>query len=91
MSPFAEELAQVVLEEHVPVVTTGAGSPGKFIDKWKEAGIRVVPVVASVAYAKRMESLVQTQWWRKVQKQEGTSANHDDGAGSADNRRGSIR
>ncbi len=57
MSPFAEELAQVVLEEHVPVVTTGAGSPGKFIDKWKEAGIRVVPVVASVAYAKRMESL----------------------------------
>jgi enoyl-[acyl-carrier protein] reductase II len=57
MSPFAEELAQVVLEEHVPVVTTGAGSHGKFIDKWKEAGIRVVPVVASVAYAKRMESL----------------------------------
>lgn len=57
MSPFAEELAQVVLEERVPVVTTGAGSPGKYIDKWKEAGIRVVPVVASVAYAKRMESL----------------------------------
>jgi len=57
MSPFAEELAQVVLEERVPVVTTGAGSPGKFIEKWKEAGIRVVPVVASVAYAKRMESL----------------------------------
>ena len=57
MSPFAAELAQVILEEKVDVVTTGAGSPGKFIDGWKAAGIVVIPVVASVAYAKRMENL----------------------------------
>lgn len=57
MSPFAAELAQVVIEEKVDVVTTGAGSPGKFIDGWKAAGIVVIPVVASVAYAKRMENL----------------------------------
>ncbi len=57
MSPFAADLAQVVIEEKVDVVTTGAGSPGKFIDGWKAAGIVVIPVVASVAYAKRMENL----------------------------------
>ncbi|MDD3503203.1 MAG: enoyl-[acyl-carrier-protein] reductase FabK [Eubacteriales bacterium] len=57
MSPFAADLAQVVIEEGVDVVTTGAGSPGKFMDAWKQAGITVVPVVASVAYAKRMENL----------------------------------
>lgn len=57
MSPFAEDLAQVVIDEKVAVVTTGAGSPGKYIDSWKKAGIVVIPVVASVAYAKRMESL----------------------------------
>lgn len=57
MSPFAADLAQVVIEEKVDVVTTGAGSPGKFIDGWKDAGIVVIPVVASVAYAKRMENL----------------------------------
>jgi enoyl-[acyl-carrier protein] reductase II len=57
MSPFAADLAQVVIEEQVPVVTTGAGSPGKWIEPWKKAGITVIPVVASVAYARRMESL----------------------------------
>ncbi len=57
MSPFAADLAQVVIEEKVAVVTTGAGSPGKFIDDWKAAGIVVIPVVASVAYARRMENL----------------------------------
>lgn len=57
MSPFAADLAQVVIEEKVDVVTTGAGSPGKFIEGWKAAGIVVIPVVASVAYAKRMENL----------------------------------
>ncbi len=51
----AAEVAQVVIEEKVPVVTTGAGNPGKFITMWKEAGIRVIPVVASVAMAKMME------------------------------------
>ncbi len=57
MNPEAEALAEVVREERVAVVTTGAGSPGKFIQGWKDAGIRVIPVIASVAYAKRMESL----------------------------------
>ena len=57
MSPFAADLAQVVIEEEVPVVTTGAGSPGKWIEPWKKAGITVIPVVASVAYARRMENL----------------------------------
>lgn len=57
MNPFADDLAQVVLDESVPVVTTGAGSPGKFMDSWKTAGMTVIPVVASVAYARRMENL----------------------------------
>lgn len=57
MSPHADALAQVVIDERVPVVTTGAGSPGKYIESWKLAGMTVIPVVASVAYAKRMESL----------------------------------
>lgn len=52
MSPHVEEVARTVIEEKVPVVTTGAGSPGKYIPAWKEAGITVVPVVASVASAK---------------------------------------
>lgn len=57
MNPYAAELARVVIEERVPVVTTGAGSPGKYIPAWKEAGMVVIPVVASVAYARRMENL----------------------------------
>lgn len=55
LSPCADEVAQVVIEEQVPVVTTGAGNPEKFMDAWKNAGIKVIPVVASVALAKRME------------------------------------
>lgn len=55
MSPNAEELAKLVIEEGVPVVTTGAGNPGKFMEAWKEAGIKVIPVISSVALAKRME------------------------------------
>lgn len=55
LSPHAPEVAQVVLEERVPVVTTGAGSPEKYMKDWKEAGIKIIPVVASVAMAKRME------------------------------------
>ena len=54
LSQFADEIAQVVCEERVPVVTTGAGSPGKYMKAFKEAGIKVVPVAASVAIAKRM-------------------------------------
>lgn len=55
MSPFADEVANTVIQEKVPVVTTGAGSPQKYMAAWKEAGIRVVPVVASVASAKMAE------------------------------------
>lgn len=55
MSPHAEAISDVVIEEHVPIVTTGAGSPLKYIPKWKAAGMLVVPVIPSVALAKRME------------------------------------
>lgn len=55
MNPNAAEVAQIVIEEGVSVVTTGAGNPGKFISMWKEAGVKVIPVVASVAMAKMME------------------------------------
>lgn len=55
MSDNADDLAQLVIEEGVKVVTTGAGNPGKYISAWKEAGVKVIPVVASVALAKRME------------------------------------
>lgn len=55
ISPYADEVAKVAVEEGVAVVTTGAGSPEKYIKMWKEAGIKVIPVVASVAMAKRMQ------------------------------------
>ena len=55
MSPYADDVAKVVVEEGVKVVTTGAGSPEKYMKMWKEAGVKVIPVVASVALAKRME------------------------------------
>lgn len=55
INPNAAEVARVVIEEGVKVVTTGAGSPAKFMAAWKEAGIAVIPVVASVAMAKMME------------------------------------
>ncbi len=57
MSPFADEVAQVVIEEGVEVVTTGAGNPSKYMESWKAAGIKVIPVVASVAMAKLMTRL----------------------------------
>lgn len=55
MNPCADEMAQLVIDEKVPVVTTGAGNPGKYVVAWKEAGIKVLPVVPSVALAKRLE------------------------------------
>lgn len=55
LSPHAPEIARLVVEEQVPVVTTGAGNPGPYLKAWKEAGIKVIPVVASVAMAKLME------------------------------------
>ncbi|NLZ80908.1 MAG: enoyl-[acyl-carrier-protein] reductase FabK [Clostridiales bacterium] len=55
LSPHAEEIAKVIVEEGVKIVTTGAGNPEKYMSMWSEAGIKVIPVVASVALAKRME------------------------------------
>ncbi|MEH2942713.1 enoyl-[acyl-carrier-protein] reductase FabK [Lachnospiraceae bacterium KK002] len=55
LSPYADEVAQVLAEEKVPVITTGAGNPGKYMEIWKEAGSKVIPVVASVALARMME------------------------------------
>jgi len=56
MSPFAAEIAKVVIEEKVKVVTTGAGSPGIYMKDWLEAGVIVIPVVPSVALAKRVQN-----------------------------------
>ncbi|HAH18659.1 nitronate monooxygenase [uncultured Eubacterium sp.] len=55
MNPDTPKMADIVVEEGVKIVTTGAGSPGVYMDKWKEAGIKVIPVVSSVALAIRME------------------------------------
>ena len=55
LNPNAEEVAKIVVEEGVKVVTTGAGNPAKFMEMWKNAGVRVIPVVASVAMP----------WWQK--------------------------
>lgn len=57
MSPFADDVAQVVTEERVPVVTTGAGNPSKYMEAWTAADIKVIPVVASVAMARLMTRL----------------------------------
>ncbi|HAT82206.1 enoyl-[acyl-carrier protein] reductase II [Eubacterium pyruvativorans] len=57
MNPDADAIARVCVEEGVSVVTTGAGNPGKYIDQWKDAGIKVFPVVSSVALARRLERL----------------------------------
>lgn len=55
MNPDVEEMAQVIVEEKPEVVTTGAGNPGKYVKMWKEQGIKVIPVVSSVALARRLE------------------------------------
>lgn len=55
LSPHAEAIARVLIEEKIPVVTTGAGNPSKYVKDWKNAGMKVIPVVASVALAKMME------------------------------------
>jgi enoyl-[acyl-carrier protein] reductase II len=55
MSPYADDIARVILEEGVRFVTTGAGNPGKYIPAWKEAGIKVMPVVAAAVLARRLE------------------------------------
>ena len=55
LNPNADEVAKVIVEEGVRVVTTGAGNPAKYMEMWKEAGVKVIPVVASVALARLME------------------------------------
>lgn len=55
LNPNADEVAKVIVEEGVKVVTTGAGNPGKYMEEWKKAGVKVIPVVASVAMARLME------------------------------------
>ena len=60
MSPFADEVAQTVADEKVAVVTTGAGNPSKYMELWKNAGVKVIPVVASVAMAKLMTRMGAT-------------------------------
>ncbi len=57
LSPFVDDIVNLVIEEKVPVVTTGAGNPGKYIDRFKAIGTKVIPVVPSVALAKRMQRL----------------------------------
>jgi enoyl-[acyl-carrier protein] reductase II len=57
LSPSAADIAQLVIDEKVPVVTTGAGNPGFYMEAWKNAGIKILPVIPSVAYAKRMEKM----------------------------------
>lgn len=55
LSPFADEVAHMVVEEGVKVLTTGAGTPGKYVEMWKANGIKIIPVVPSVAIARRLE------------------------------------
>ena len=55
MSPYVDEVARTVIEEHVPILTTGAGNPGKYMPAWRKAGIRVIPVVASAGFARLAE------------------------------------
>ena len=55
LSPYAEAISDMIIEENIKIVTTGAGNPGIYMDKWHQAGIKVIPVVPSVALAKRME------------------------------------
>lgn len=55
LSPYADDVARVLVEEKIPVITTGAGNPGKYMEMWKSNGSKVIPVVASVALARMME------------------------------------
>jgi len=57
MSPFAQDLADLVIEEDIKIVTTGAGSPQKYMERWKQNGVIVIPVVASAAQAMKMEKI----------------------------------
>lgn len=74
MSPHAEEVAQMLAEETVPVITTGAGNPTKYMKAWLDAGIKVIPVTAACSMAKLSERPALPPWWRKAESPAGTSA-----------------
>lgn len=57
LSPFADEIIDLVIEENIPVITTGAGNPAKYMEKLKKANVKVIPVVPTIALAQRMEKL----------------------------------
>ena len=75
MSPFADEVSDLVVEEKVPVVVTGAGNPGKYMKKWVEAGIKVIPVVASTAMARLVERSGATAVVQRAENPADISAN----------------
>ncbi len=57
LSPFVDDIIDLIIEEKIPVITTGAGNPAKYVDRLKEVGIKIIPVVPSIALARRMEKL----------------------------------
>ena len=89
MSPNADEVAKIIVEEGVPVVTTGAGNPEKYMQIWKSAGVKVIPVVASVAMAKRMERCgADGDCGRRDRSRRSYRREYDDGSGASDCRCG---
>ena len=87
MSPHAAEVAEIIAQERVAVVTTGAGNPSKYMPAWKEAGIVVIPVIASVAMAKKVQKAGADAVIAEGQ-ESGGHIGDDDGAGAPDLRRG---
>ena len=73
MSPYADDVAKVIVEEGVKVVTTGAGSPEKYMKMWKEAGVKVIPVIASVVSRNVWRDAARTRLLLSEQRQADTS------------------
>ena len=73
MSPYADDVAKVIVEEGVKVVTTGAGSPEKYMKMWKEAGVKVIPVIASVVSRNVWRDAARTRLLLREQRQADTS------------------
>ena len=93
MNPHIEDLAKVVVEEGVQVVTTGAGNPGKFVPAWKEAGIKVFPVVAAPILAKRLERYERGRLHRRGHRERrprGRDDHHGPGAPGGGRRQGPV-
>ena len=80
MSPHADEVAKVIVEEAVPVVTTGAGSPEKYMKMWKAAGVKVIPVVASVASQREWNGVEQMLLLQRERRQEAYRRKYNDGS-----------